>query len=89
MKIFLKTISYLFHPIFIPVGGTVAYLLITPKHTPLDIQAGNVLPIFILTVIIPIVTYLILKNIGVVHSIFMPTINERKYPLAIHLVKYH
>lgn len=86
MRIFLTIISYLFHPIFIPVGGTVAYFLITPKHTPLELQAGNVLPIFILTVIIPIVTYLILKNIGVVSSMDMPTASERKYPVIIHIV---
>jgi len=86
MRTFLTIISYLFHPILIPVGGTVAYFLITPKHTPLDVQAGNILPIFILTVIIPIVTYLILKNIGVVSSIFLPTAKERKYPVIIHIV---
>lgn len=86
MRVFLAIISYVFHPIFIPVGGTVAYFLITPKHTPLEVQAGNVLPIFILTVIIPIVTYLILKNVGVVSSIFMPSVRERKYPIAIQMV---
>ncbi|MFD0796423.1 hypothetical protein ACFQZJ_03050 [Maribacter chungangensis] len=86
MRIFLTIVSYLFHPIFIPVGGAVAYFLITPKHTPIELQAGNILPIFILTVIIPIITYLILKNIGVVNSIFMPTTSERKYPIVIHIV---
>lgn len=86
MRTFLIIISYLFHPIFIPAGGTIAYFLITPKHTSLEVQAGNILPIFILTVIIPIVTYLILKNIGVVSSISMPTAKERKYPIIIHIV---
>lgn len=86
MRVFLSIISYLFHPLFIPVGGTIAYFLVTPKYTPLEVQAGNILPIFILTIIIPIITYLILKNIGVVHSIFMPTAAERKYPVVIHII---
>jgi len=86
MRFFLTTISFLFHPIFIPIGGTIAYFLITPKHTPIEVQGGTVLPIFILTVIIPIVTYLILKNIGVVRTISMTTTTERKYPIAIHIV---
>lgn len=86
MKVFLTFISYIFHPIFIPVGGTIAYFLITPKHTPIEVQGGNVLPIFILSVIIPIVTYLILKNIGVLQSVLMTTAAERRYPLAIHIV---
>ncbi|WP_405399430.1 hypothetical protein [Maribacter sp. Asnod2-G09] len=84
MKVFSNLISYLFHPLFIPIGGTVAYFLITPKFTPLEIQSASILPIFILTVIIPIITFLILKNLGLVHSITLDAIQERKYPLYIH-----
>ncbi len=85
MKVFSQFISYLLHPLFIPIGGTVAYFLITPKYSPLAIQSANILPIFILTVIIPIVTFLILKNIGLVHSVFLDTVTERKYPLYVHI----
>ncbi|EAR02262.1 hypothetical protein [Maribacter sp. HTCC2170] len=86
MKFFQKAISYIFHPLFIPIAGTLAYFLITPKYSPLELQSGNILPIFILTVIIPIITFLILRNIGYVNSIQLPTIQERKYPLYINLV---
>nr|WP_299175013.1 hypothetical protein [uncultured Allomuricauda sp.] len=86
MRHFLNIISYIFHPLFIPIGGTVFYFLVTPKASSLEIQSGNVLPIFILTVIIPIIFFLILKNLGVINSIFLPTIKERKYPLYISCV---
>lgn len=85
MKFFSNLISYLLHPLFIPIGGTIAYFLITPKFSPIETQGTSILPIFILTVIIPIVTYYILKNIGVVTSIFLENISERKYPLFIHI----
>jgi len=85
MKLFQKVISYIFHPIFIPIAGTFAYFLITPKYSPLELQSGNILPIFILTVIIPIITFFILRNIGYLNSIHLPTIQERKYPLYINL----
>ncbi|SKB39962.1 hypothetical protein [Maribacter arcticus] len=84
MKVFSNLISYLLHPLFITIGGTIAYFLITPKYTPLEIQSASILPIFILTVIIPIVTFFILKNVGLVNSIFLETATERKYPLYIH-----
>jgi hypothetical protein len=84
MKVFSNLISYLLHPLFIPIGGTIAYFLITPKYTPLEIQSASILPIFILTVIIPIVTFFILKNVGLANSIFLETATERKYPLYIH-----
>ncbi len=85
MKLFFKVISYLFHPLFIPVAGTYAYFLITPKYSPPEFESGNILPIFILTVIIPIIFFLILKNMGVVASVLMPTAKERKYPYYISL----
>ena len=86
MRGFLKTVSLLFHPLFVPLAGTLAYFIITPKYSPLELQSGNVLPIFILTVIIPIISYLILRNIGLVSSIYMPDLRERKYPLYINIL---
>ena len=85
MRHFFNIISYTFHPLFIPIGGTIIYFMITPYST-LEIQSGNILPIFILTVIIPIIFFLILKNLGVISSIFLPTLQERKYPLYISCV---
>ena len=83
MKFFLKIISYIFHPLFIPFTGTFLYFLITPKYSPLELHSGNILPIFILTVIVPIISYLILRNTGMINSIFISTTQERKYPLYI------
>lgn len=86
MRHFHNIISYIFHPLFIPIGGTLLYFLVTPKYSSLEIQSGNILPIFILTVIIPIIFFLILKNLGVISSIFLPTVKERKYPLYISCI---
>ncbi|SHG67428.1 hypothetical protein [Flagellimonas flava] len=85
MHHFLNAVSYIFHPLFIPIGGTVLYFMVTP-YSSLEVQSGNILPIFILTVIIPIIFFLILKNLGVINSIFLPTLQERKYPLYISCV---
>lgn len=88
MKLILRTVSYLFHPLFIPIAGTLAYFRITPKYSPLAVQSGNVLPIFILTVIIPIIFYLILNNIGLVKSVFVPNARERRFPLYINILLF-
>lgn len=87
MRHFYNIISYIFHPLFIPIGGTILYFLIAPYST-LEIQSGNIVPIFILTVIIPIIFFLILKNLGVISSIFLPTLQERKYPLYISCILF-
>ena len=83
-QIFLL-ISYIFHPLFVPLAGTVAYFLVTPKYTTLELQGGNVLPVFILTIIIPIISFFILKNLGLVNSIFLMTNKERILPLLISI----
>lgn len=86
MARFFKILSYLFHPILTPIAGTLCYYAVTPRFSPLEAQAAHVLPIFILTVIIPIITFIILKNLGLVSSIFMETAKERRFPLLIQLI---
>lgn len=85
---FLHAISYIFHPLLIPIAGTLAYFAVAPTYISLEQQSGNILPIFILTVIIPIIFFFILKNIGVVHSVFAVTIKERSYALTINIVLF-
>jgi hypothetical protein len=85
MRLLSNLISYIFHPIFIPLAGTIMYFLVTPKYTTLQARSGTILPIFILTIVIPILSFFILKNLGVVSSVFLTKPNERKYPLMISL----
>lgn len=86
MRTFQKAISYLFHPLFIPLAGTVAYFSITPKYSPASLQTHIFLPVLILTVIIPVIAFFILRNIGILSSALTPSIEERKYPLYIHVI---
>ena len=85
MRSFSKLISLLLHPLFIPTYGTVFYFMVTPKYSPLEMQGGNVLPIFILTVIIPLASLVILKQLDMMRSPLLQTAEERIYPLLIYL----
>ena len=85
MRHFSKLISFILHPLFIPTYGTVFYFMVTPKYSPLEMQGGNILPIFILTVIIPLASLLILKQLGMMRSPLLQSAEERIYPLLIFL----
>ncbi|WP_435182268.1 hypothetical protein [Cellulophaga omnivescoria] len=85
MKGFYKIISTIFHPLLIPVIGCICYFKITPQYYTQNYFLGNTLPILILTVIVPIVCYIILRSTGYITSYTLPTIKERKYPLYISL----
>lgn len=86
MKVFYKIVAYIFHPVFIPIYGAFMYFLVTKKYSSFQMQIGNLLPIFILTVIIPVICFLILRNMGIISSIVMPFIKERKFAIYISLV---
>ncbi len=83
MRLLSQIITYLFHPLLIPIYGALFYFKVTPKYSPLSLQSGNILPVFILTVIIPIVSMLILKNLGLIKSQLMLRSEERIYPLLV------
>jgi len=86
MRLFLKIVSYISHPIFTPIFGTLLYFYITPKYNNnLIILYTSILPIITITVITPILSYYILKNTGKISSIFVPNIKERKYPFYINI----
>ncbi len=86
MKQLSKLTSYLFHPIFIPLIGTLIYFFVSPKYLPDEIRAGMLFSILILTVAIPIITYLLLKSMGLVSDIFISNVNQRKVPIGVNLI---
>src|SRR5690606_14911483 len=85
MNRFLKIADYVFHPLCIPTFGVLLYFLVTPRFVPQQLMFIKLLVVFILTFLIPIVFYFILKNISLVSSIHLKTVKERKAPLVILL----
>lgn len=83
MRFVSRAISYLFHPLFAPIAGGLAYFSITPKYSTLADFGGNMLPIFILTVLIPLIAFFILRNMGLAHSLIAPKGKERQYALIL------
>ncbi|MGM0933731.1 MAG: hypothetical protein ACQEWD_09835 [Bacteroidota bacterium] len=81
MNFLLKSASYIFHPIWMPLGGSLIYFLVTPRFFPSGVIQAKLLAIAILTIFIPIVFYFLLRNLGKVDSIFMRNAKERKWPL--------
>lgn len=86
MRGLLLLISYIFHPLFIPLGGSTAFFLINPLSLENEQKLRYLFPILILTVIIPIIFFFILRSLKLISSIFAPEIEERKYPLALNTV---
>lgn len=83
MNYFLRVGAYLWHPLLMPLLGSVAYFLITPRYLDPVVLQSKLIAITILSLFIPIVTYFLLRNLGWVQSIKLEEVWERKVPLML------
>lgn len=86
MRIFLKAASYIFHPLLMPLMGTLLYFVVTPRYLEPQLMRANLFGIAIITLFIPIVVFFLLKNLGVVDTIYLKDVKERKFPLMIQCI---
>lgn len=86
MDRFLKSVSYIFHPLLMPIFGVLFYFLKSPRFIPLDIIQAKLVSLVILTVILPILLFFLLKTLGKVKSINLETTSERILPLTLNCI---
>lgn len=79
----LKYTSYIFHPLFMPFFGVAIYYCYSSKFYETTYIQNRLLQLFILTVIIPLLLFRVLKKLKLVSSIMAESVNERKFPYAI------
>jgi len=80
----LKSISYIFHPLLMPSIGVAFYYYISPRFVSQEIVEAKLFSLFILTVIMPILMFFLLKTVGKALTIHLVTTQERLYPLALY-----
>jgi len=83
MNYFLRSASYIFHPLLIPLFGVLLYYQLTPRYIESEIIQAKVYALIIITFLIPLITFFLLKNLGVINTIYLKKVNERKFPLMI------
>ncbi|WP_298532619.1 hypothetical protein [uncultured Algibacter sp.] len=79
----LKSISYIFHPIIMPLLGVIFYFSKSPRYIAPEVIQAKVIVLFILTILLPILLYFLLKILGKVNSIHLNSTKERIYPLIL------
>ena len=86
MKKILPLFSYLFHPLFIPVFGTLFYLFINPNYFEIFQKYLILFQVIIISILIPIAFYYLLKTVGKVDSMMISNLSQRKIPLIVQAV---
>ncbi len=86
MKAFLKFITYLTHPVFIPFWAGLIFFQITPKYHPDSLVRAILISLAILSIVIPFFLFFLLKNMGLADSLFLKSIPERKIPVLANII---
>lgn len=86
LKKILPIFSYIFHPIFVSIYGTLFFFLITSNFY-YDSQIYNtLLQVTILTLLLPLSMYFLFRSMGVVSSFTEASLIERRMPIAVQAV---
>jgi hypothetical protein len=83
LKKILSLFSYVFHPVFIPVYATLFYLFSNNSYFLNQEKYFVLVQVLIITVLIPILFFFLLRATGKIGSIMAPLLSERKIPLLI------
>jgi hypothetical protein len=86
MRFFLKAASYIFHPLLMPLLGTLLYFNVTPRYLEPELMRANLFAIAVITIFIPLVVFFLLKNLRIVETIYLKDVRERKFPLMIQCI---
>lgn len=80
----LPAFSYIFHPIFVSLYGTLFYFLIAQNYTYEGTTVYlTLIQVSILTLFLPLALFFLLVSVGIVKSFTEATIKERRLPIAI------
>ena len=80
----LKNISVIFHPLLMPILGVMFYFVKSTRYIDTRIIWAKLFSLSILTIILPLLLYLLLKTIGKVRSIHLNSARERIIPLMLN-----
>lgn len=85
LKKYLPFFSYAFHPIFIPLIGTLFYVLLDSIYLTKAQLWLLFIQIFIITFLLPIAFFYLLRTLGKIDNMMLSEISHRKIPLLLHV----
>jgi len=84
MNALLRSISFIFHPLLMPMLGVVLFFYTSPRYIPSPIIKGKLSAVFLLTILFPIFIFYFLKASKYVKTIYLQSTKERIVPLIIN-----
>lgn len=73
-----------FHPLFVPLFGSAFYLYKAPRFIPDPIRYAKLFVLFILTIVLPVLVFLLLKTLKKVNTIYLEQVQQRITPFVVN-----
>lgn len=65
------------------MAGSIIYFIAAPRFIPEEIIQAKIFGLIVVTILIPIVFYFLLKTAGIVNSMHLEEVRQRKIPLLL------
>lgn len=88
LKRILPLFSYILHPVFISIYATLFYLFCKNELFTNQEKYYVLFQILIITVLVPILFFMLLRSTGNVKSIMLPETSQRRIPLVLQCFLY-
>ena len=85
MKKILPFFSYLFHPIFIPLLGTLFYIYFNQNYYSTQHYLLLLFQVVIITFLLPLTFFYLLRTFGKVDNVMLAETSQRKIPLIVQI----
>ena len=82
----LPVFSYIFHPIFISLYGTLFFFSVAKSYYYNPQIYITLLQVTILTVLLPLSLFFLMRSLGMLHSFTEASLPERRLPITIQAV---
>ncbi|WP_203294641.1 hypothetical protein [Luteirhabdus pelagi] len=86
MSQFLRIGAYILHPLLMPIIGTLLYYVVTPRFIEPELEKSKVFVVVILTLLIPLVLFFLLRNLRIISSMHLEDVKERRMPLLLQSI---
>lgn len=86
MKKILPFFSYVFHPIIIPIIGTVFYILFSDNFYAKEQYYLLLFQVIIITFFLPLSFFYLLRTFGKADTVMLSDVSQRKMPLLMQII---
>lgn len=88
MKKILPFFSYILHPVFIPLFGTLFYIILDENYFTFPQVLVLLLQIIIISILLPIAFFFLLRTFGKIDNIMLSDLSQRKIPLLLQIMLF-